>query len=640
MRLNFTLGKVLASLFAISILPQLHAQIAITEVNSTEANSGYPDWFELSNLGTNDVDLTDYSWNDDHYVIASSDSTALNGVTIHAGEAIILVQSNATINSADAFRQWWGTANVGSSVQVILYPPADPGLGSGGDSVCLRSPDAVNNSDLVDRVDIGTSIAGRSFNYNTNNGTFNRYSTNGVNGAFNAATVLSSTNDVGSPSFAPSPAAPVITKHPAPANRTVPAGTSVTYSVAGYGLPKPKFEWLFNGSPLDTNALGAAIFNTITNNQSVSTLTIASAQTGNTGTYSVRAGNVVQTVNSSNASLTITTGPVVPTITTPPTGIEAYIGQSVTLSASVFGSPTPALQWQFNGTNFAGQTDSQLQLSLSDTNQTGLYTLVATNASGTNSASAFVNVTLKPNLRITEVMSAENDAGKSNQREDWWELSNLGDFSVHLLGYRFDDNSFSLAAAYTITTNVTIAPGESVVLVENLTPAQFHTWWGTNLPANVQIISYSGSQLSFSSGGDSLEVWNAAANNEGDYVDAVSFASATAGDSFGFDPATQTFGDLSVAGVNGAFTAAIGGDIGSPGTIVNLPQITATAQTGEGFSLTWISQPNYNYEVQYKDNLAQTNWLMLTNLTAGINRFTFTDSATNSQRFYRVVLHK
>ena len=74
-------------LFAISTIFRAQAQLAITEVMSGETDKNHPDWFELHNYGTNDIDLTGYSWNDDtHGGFSGADSAAFTGVTIHSNE--------------------------------------------------------------------------------------------------------------------------------------------------------------------------------------------------------------------------------------------------------------------------------------------------------------------------------------------------------------------------------------------------------------------------------------------------------------------------------------------------------------------------------------------------------------------------
>ncbi len=150
---------------------------------------------------------------------------------------------------------------------------------------------------------------------------------------------------------------------------------------------------------------------------------------------------------------------------------------------------------------------------MTDTNQTGTYSVIVTNSVGGTNASATLLVTPKPNLRITEIMSSEetNAAGSTLGHGDWWELSNLGTFPVNIHGYRFDDNSYSLAQACSITNDITIAPGESIVLCEDMTPDEFRPpfshWWGggpqslpsypANLPKNFVFPYHFSSPFSF-----------------------------------------------------------------------------------------------------------------------------------------------
>jgi hypothetical protein len=188
---------------------------------------------------------------------------------------------------------------------------------------------------------------------------------------------------------------------------------------------------------------------------------------------------------------------------------------------------------------------------------------------------------------------------------------------------------------------VTMIPGESIVFVENMTPDAFRAWWGTqNLRGGLQIITYVGSGLGLSATSDAINLWNAAANTNTDKIAGVSFFTATRGVSFGYDPTTQVFGGLSAPTINGAFTAAVNGDIGSPGVIVNQPRFVNLDQNGSGLSLTFITQPGRTYDVEYKNNLDDATWTTLTNVLATINPVTITDPVllTNTSRFYRVVL--
>ncbi|HTR41608.1 MAG TPA: CotH kinase family protein [Pseudomonadales bacterium] len=330
-----------------------------------------------------------------------------------------------------------------------------------------------------------------------------------------------------------------------------------------------------------------------------------------------------------------------PIITQSPTSLEAYPGQNPIFTIQASGVPAPTYQWFLNGTNLTGQTNAQLALAIITTNQTGTYSVMVTNLAGGTNVSFFLNVTPKPNLVITEVMSSEAKGAKGStlSTEDWWELSNLGTFAVNLQGFRFDDDHDSFLDAQTITNAVSIAPGESVVLVEDMAPTDFKTWWGPqNLPANLQIITYP--SIGFSSDGDAIYLWNAAATNVTDTVASASFSTATKGVSFAYDPGSGIFGGLSVSGQNGAFTAAVNGDIGSPGTFVSRPHITAASFGNGSFNLSFSSVPNVGYAVQYKNNLNDASWLTLTNFTAVTTTSFIQDlpTGTNTARFYRVVV--
>jgi CotH protein/chitobiase/beta-hexosaminidase-like protein/lamin tail-like protein/Ig-like domain-containing protein len=327
-----------------------------------------------------------------------------------------------------------------------------------------------------------------------------------------------------------------------------------------------------------------------------------------------------------------------PAILQSPTDLEAYIGQSLAFTVQADATPAPYYQWAFNGVELEGQTNAQLILTATSTNQTGVYSVLVTNLAGSDSASFILTITPKPNLVITEVMSSEAKAKTAIVTSDWWELSNLGNFPVNLRGYRFDDNHNSLADAFTIPDEMTIGPGESIILVEDMAPYDFRAWWGEeNLPESLQIITYP--SIGFSSSGDEIHLWNAAATSETDTVASATYPVASKGDSFGFDPLSKTFGPLSVAGRNGAFVAAVDGDIGSPGKVIITPDLVRADYDSEaGFNVQISTLPNLNYVIEYKNSLVDAEWTTLSNFTATSNTFLLIDSTagTNASRFYRV----
>jgi hypothetical protein len=608
------------------------AQLAITEtMPSASTNLGPaavtqgPDFWELTNFGTNTLDLSGYIFNDaDATRGGDADSITLSGVSIGPGESIILVQTGTTVvNNRDDFIAWWGAGNLPADIQVLFY--TGNGQSSAGDSIVLWSPSATSDADYVDRADFGEAVRGHSFTYNPTTGAYGIVSSNGVGGAFKAVT----SDDEGSPGTTTGSVPLAITQQPSPTNTTVPAGSDVTFTVAARGLPHPHYQWRFLGVPIS----GAIQSN----------YTVVNAQTNNSGQYSVLVTNGLQSLISSNATLAVTTSPVAPAFDTAPKNAEAFIGQVVQFSAVASGSPSPTYQWQSNGIPLAGETAAQLTLYFVETNEAATYTVVAANSVGTNSASVVLTVGPKPRLLITEVHSTG-----STGHQDWWELTSFDTRSYNLKGWRWDDSSHSLAPnnAYAFTNDAIIHPGESVVFVENLTPDLFRAWWGTNLAAGLQIVTYGGGGLGLSSTTDEVNLWNAVTlpdNALTERIAAVNFAACPVGVSFVYDPENppvagifSVFSTNTVKGAaaNGVF-AATNGDMGSPGQMVAALNLAA-ATGGGNVNLSWNSVAGRSYLVEYNTNLADSTWSTLATPTAGGSTATASDSLTAVQRFYRV----
>jgi hypothetical protein len=81
----------------------------------------------------------------------------------------------------------------------------------------------------------------------------------------------------------------------------------------------------------------------------------------------------------------------------PPTNETAVAGSTVTFNATVTGSEPMSYSWQFNGTNLTGAQSETLTLTNVQTEQSGTYVLVASNAAGsTASAPANLEVVVPP----------------------------------------------------------------------------------------------------------------------------------------------------------------------------------------------------------------------------------------------------
>jgi len=191
--------------------------------------------------------------------------------------------------------------------------------------------------------------------------------------------------------------------------------------------------------------------------------------------------------------------------------------------------------------------------------------------------------TAQAQLRFTEAMSSSGTGGTA----DWFELTNLGSGAVDITGYKFDDGSANINAAVFLQGVTSIAAGQSVVFLETSSSAAiaaFRTFWG-NIDS-VVIGSYSGNGLSFSSGGDGLNLFDAG----GSQVTTEFFYAATTGFSFGFNPTTSTFGALSANGSFGGFTSAGSPtNVGSPGTIGAIPEPSTYAALVGALALAGVA---------------------------------------------------
>ena len=134
-----------------------------------------------------------------------------------------------------------------------------------------------------------------------------------------------------------------------------------------------------------------------------------------------------------------------------------------------------------------------------------------------------------------------------------------------------DDNSDSFANAVALNGVSQPRPRASRRSSSRATrppPTAFETvWFGGSAPAGFQIGTYTGSGVGLSTGGDEVNVFDAA----GTHVTGVAFGASTTGQTFDNTAALgsataplPTISTLSVDGVNGAFT--VGAETGSPGT--------------------------------------------------------------------------
>jgi hypothetical protein len=599
MTAQMLIRSVLAAVALMLMGMEMRAQLAITEVHSSQSTNGTPtlhaDWFELTHYGTAPIDLLGWRFNDSNGGLTNG-AVTLGALTLSPGESVVFVQD---IDAA-AFRSWWGPA-LSPSLQIISYTAASIGLSSTGDGIRLWDAAAASGASPAVSVDFaatGTNFS--SFTSDPKTGLLTARTTVEVPGAFSAT----DNGDWGSPGIA-GPSIPLTITTP-PANQTVNPGDPATFTLEVAGLPRPRYQWRFNGTPIP--------------GETGPSLTVSNAQPQFSGLYSVQLDNGLATLTSTDARLQIAAAPSAPRWVQTPSELTVLTGGVATFSATASGVPEPAYQWSFNGKTISGATTATLTLNSVTSAQSGQYSVSASNSSGTISHSVPLNVLGRPDIRITEVSSARTTLDPAFidrvgfAPEDWWEITSFSPVPISLSGWRFDDNSASLSSALTIAdTNLVILPGESIVFVERLTPDQFRAWWGTNnLPTGLKIVTYTGSGIGLSSGGDGLRFWNATATANADTIDGVDFPAGDPGISFNFNPDTREFGQLSVLDVNGVFQApaTLEGvkEWGSPGRIKAgtiappaTPPVLTITQTEVTLKVLLSGESGHTYRLQRRN---------------------------------------
>ena len=179
----------------------------------------------------------------------------------------------------------------------------------------------------------------------------------------------------------PAPVAPSITTQPA--NQTVTAGQTATFSVTATGTAPLSYQWQKNGAAIS----GAT---------SASYTTPATTASDNGAQFTVTVSNSVGSVTSNAATLTVNPAPVAPSITTQPASQTVTAGQKATFSVTASGTAPLSYQWQKNGTAISGATSSAYTTLATTASDNGaLFTVVVSNSVGTvtsNAATLTVNV--------------------------------------------------------------------------------------------------------------------------------------------------------------------------------------------------------------------------------------------------------
>ena len=167
-----------------------------------------------------------------------------------------------------------------------------------------------------------------------------------------------------------------------PANQTVTAGQTATFSVVASGTAPLGYQWRRNGAAIS----GAT---------SASYTTPATTTSDSGAQFAVVVSNSTGSVTSDAATLTVTSAPVAPSITTQPANQTVTAGQTATFSVVANGTASLSYQWRRNGAAVSGATSASYTTPATTTSDSGAqFTVVVSNSTGSvtsNSASLTVN---------------------------------------------------------------------------------------------------------------------------------------------------------------------------------------------------------------------------------------------------------
>jgi hypothetical protein len=177
-----------------------------------------------------------------------------------------------------------------------------------------------------------------------------------------------------------------------PGNQTVSVGQTAAFSVTASGNPVPVFQWQVSSD-------GGLSWANLTDGFGISGSTSANLTIANTilamsqREFRAVLANIVGSVTSNAGILTVLSKPAITTLTGNQTGIARG---NVTFSVNAGGSPPLKYQWQFNGRNISGATNSTYTIVGVKTTNAGKYDVVITNPSGHLTSTIIVVKVLVP----------------------------------------------------------------------------------------------------------------------------------------------------------------------------------------------------------------------------------------------------
>ncbi len=141
---------------------------------------------------------------------------------------------------------------------------------------------------------------------------------------------------------------------------------------------------------------------------------------------------------------------VAPAFTTQPASQTVTLGSSITFTAAASGSPAPTLQWQKDGLDLAGATNTSYSIASAAAGHAGSYTVTATNSAGSAASDAAILAVLVSRLADKTVTTghAANFSAANASGSIQWQVSTDGGSTW---GNLTDSGPYSGATTSTLT---------------------------------------------------------------------------------------------------------------------------------------------------------------------------------------------
>jgi hypothetical protein len=329
----------------------------------------------------------------------------------------------------------------------------------------------------------------------------------------------------------------------------------------------------------------------------------------------------------------------VPTITEQPQSQAAAVGSYVAFSVPTTdfqvmsnGALPLGYQWFQNGVGIPNATNSTYGIFPTQTNNAGIYSVVVSNMFGSVTSAVaqlavFVPSTIQTSFDdlSTPTVSGEFQTGLMPSV-----YASLNWNNFYVVNGVLATNTGFYAGVVSSSNVVYNGNGSAAYFYSSslfdFTSADLTAGWNDNL--RVQVLGVTGSTITYSN------VFTLSAtihtNILFNYLGVTEVYFQSSGGTLhpGYsvtEPAEQFAMDNVIISTN----LAVG----------VLPSFQTATKTGNTIAFNWGAIVGQTYQVQYKSNLTQTSWFNLGNPVIATNgTMSVSDSLTNSQRFYRILL--